>query len=758
MDPFRDHVEKGNQGPSSPILTVVERLVEHFNQAVHAVTWETNSISVCKPTPTQNGSLKIIEILDSKDATTEATNDDPPVLRYLLTCLLELPITFEPLRVAMEWMNLYPSHIRPTLLEGNSTNLSGRAPIRTEGIAVLQNYVRILQRYILMKHPTPLPRERVNRQNPIIMNSPQYDHWDYVIKLILSDITTLTASQRPMKREDRNNKDEGDSSSIKPPSTLHSLDSLWELVFIGLKYILISVDNNALSTIRRAICSLLPFHIDSTILDIRMVEPNLAEHLFDMSLYWAYRPVSTDQGRRIHSWMNQNAQGPMAWTEHFLLDGSSWIAESMRQSVRQLWEILIQITTPATLMQEEMTLRAMQRRCVEQIGWISMATAVRAHFFGRDMERYRDEHIVPNPKFRLHLGHLVEISPQAEEEEREKNFMDCKPHALIPSRLHAVLVFISLLESSDVSGYDQAAFLEQMLPICYELLNSHSDCVVGIGGVILYRLLHGLSKAELGNLTCRGESCLARIGDCPWEVHADNVLTALDEVTRTCRVGRTLVTIGQVQRDLLLRLVQLCQNKHKYKMKRRSVTQYWLLVLEQNQQSSLHAHLAWGILIVVTKLLNDHTKQENADGFELGRPGLRALLPFIRLHYESDLSSHGPEVPTLTLLALMNLLIAAHPMIHHHAGKILCELLACIAHFSKMMDEQYMPRVDDELMSVLNHVTAVAFVICGEAAQTVCRRLEAGDYDGRVKNAVGKIIGIASSYCAREIEVLIADS
>ena len=74
------------------------------------------------------------------------------------------------------------------------------------------------------------------------------------------------------------------------------------------------------------------------------------------------------------------------------------------------------------------------------------------------------------------------------------------------------------------------------------------------------------------------------------------------------------------------------------------------------------------------------------------------------------------------LVALINLMNAAYPIMPHHGEKVTCELVACWAHANRsLQDAQH--RGDEEkdlcqlVTAIATHATTLALVFCGESAQ-----------------------------------------
>jgi hypothetical protein len=240
--------------------------------------------------------------------------------------------------------------------------------------------------------------------------------------------------------------------------------------------------------------------------------------------------------------------------------------------------------------------------------------------------------------------------------------------------------------------------------------------------------------------------------------------------------------------------------------------QSWLLILDRNSRHYVKDHLIWGLLWGgILPLLYDAAcltlsrrgPVDNAVSsvalaptvlshcVELGRLGLSALLSVLReesgytnlcaltndIGYlgtmgalsdldRNDSSSDGRaqenerqwylavSVHTAALTALSNLIVAAHVMMHRHAGKVVCEL---VAYHCKLLNLQG-PNLDTNgansettgynettatanldsksalyrhdisaLQQLALHTASVAVVVCGDSAQSILDRIAAVD-------------------------------
>jgi hypothetical protein len=451
---------------------------------------------------------------------------------------------------------------------------------------------------------------------------------------------------------------------------------------------------------------------------------------------------------------------------------------------------------------------------------LSMARAVRAHFFGRDMKvpmktssssssssctttallnaldhrgmsrHYHDgtssittataqglqlhqqqsqqEQQQPqqNQQKRLHLGRWTAVKPSFAQDVSQA------PFRAIPSRIHVACQFVSLLTAYDevFKGGSSSSIAEELLPIVMELMSAPVYSVQSWGAACLLHLL---------SLETTTTAPLHRRHDDAWDdskiwtlnpVQMDNLLSLLQVNIQTCREGPVLAVLGMAQQELLRRSFMDAAlhptDTKRQSLARRKATQEWLLMLSKNlhsyQQSSNNNHLVWGILVGgIVPLFYDHcTRNVDLDAslIELGQLGLFSLLDLIRnanrsssiLEDEDDVEqievmngvssfpsdnanfkkhrAEQQDIQLLALLALSNLMVAAHPIMPHHGGKIMCALLSTCCSCTKVGANSRDKNVvaitacTDVLSVVFEwayHVAAMAIVSCGKRAVDV---------------------------------------
>jgi hypothetical protein len=441
----------------------------------------------------------------------------------------------------------------------------------------------------------------------------------------------------------------------------------------------------------------------------------------------------------------------MDWTA-VELDGTAWDDPSVGVATRianSLWQQLavhqqcISTGTGTSKKMDDNTpnecldVAATKRAVLISLGIESMAKDVRAHFFGRDMLEDATALASKKSATRLHLGRTVSYSPPSNDPLN-------RPYQEIPSRVHVALQFISLLDIHTTTV--NLSILDDLLPICYELLMASTDEIRALGAAALLHLL----------------KCTATPTDL-WSQTVDSLLPPLDHSCKTCRLGPAVAVIGLAQTQLFVSFQAPVLTRQNHlapffaRDRRRQATQHWLLVLHQNSVK-MGDPLQWGLLVgAILPLLADHIAAENADALELGRLGLTALLPLLQTEpalsslWNSDddngnddddqkqllTSRVRHEIPLLALVALSQLLVAAHPIMPRHGGKIASALLACMGHHHLQQQQEASavpPKTDTDTScshqpkltltaAVAQDGAALALVVCGARARVVLEQV-----------------------------------
>jgi hypothetical protein len=706
------------------VLTVVQALVEHYRQKIHVVPEEPPyfdpDISAHAPTI-------------------------PVVIQHWLGRLEESNHSYESLMDGL--LASYPTCIRPALFQSN------KARIDQSGVAVLVHYELLLSQFSTGKEQQH-PQERQSssdRSTSTTVNASR----SQTLQRLACDVTLVTACLAP--------EDTKGGAGLLSQYVISNviLPTLLRLQSLSLNHAVASVASKDVvigsDVMRRCAVSLLAFGVPR--LGPREVDAAISDELSHVSRYLVLKDDSNNELDSIR------LQG-MDW-KAVELDGTSWddptvgVATRIANSLWQQLAIHQQSTSTETRKMDTDTpsdcllnVAATKKAVLTSLGIESMAKDVRAHFFGRDMPT---ETALANKKLatRLHLGRTVSYSPPSDDNPLTRPFQE------ISSRVHVALQFISLLDIHTTTV--NLPILDELLPICYELLMASTDDIRALGAAALLHLL----------------KCTATPTHL-WSQTVDSLLPPLDHACKTCRLAPAVAVIGLAQTQLFRQLTTSSSSTSTKKQnqlapffardRRRQATQHWLLVLHQNSVQ-MSDPLQWGLLVgAVLPLLADHIATESADAMELGRLGLGALLPLLQT--EPALSSFGNsdddnnnhddqkrqltsrvrhEIPLLALVALSQLLVAAHPVMPRHGGKIASALLACMGHHHDLQQQQevsaartsdkqkdadtadttstdtetscrHQPKLT-QTAAVAQHVAALALVVCGARARAVLEQV-----------------------------------
>jgi len=630
-------------------LSVVQALVEHYRQPIHAAV-----------PPSELADNRLLQHWLSK----LRQSDQPPDYLYgnLLTC--------------------YTTCIHPALFSNTSSQTTATTTMQRlneTGILVLQQYWLLLTSY-WKDVPNASREESASGVDTDGQRSNLFSLLSDTIQTLASDVARATAGER-----------------TKVPTTLlllrvTTLTLSWgDRLATTTATAKLSTTNRSAwqSANRRCAVAVLAFGVQPC--QPRHVHAALQERLSALSPDYLI--------------LHESSSAPLLQTTDIRLRAMDWKAVEWTsgtttnnidpaniQPVAVLWQQLYKTATSTTdvVFEETRSEKTMQQAVFQTLGTERMATAVRAHFFGRDMSTSSTlANKQPTFKTRLHLGHLVLHPDKATDDPLSR------PYQTIPSRVNAALQFISLLDAVTLQ------ILNEILPVCYELLTGAGDAVRALGAAGLYHLL-----------TCRASppNLWSQV------VNSGLLLPPLDLACKTSRHGPALAVIGLAQAQVF-RVVQL-HDFAKAQQLRRQATQHWLLTLHQNSVREGNPVL-WGILVgAILPLLKDHVETQNADALELGRLGLTALLPLLQTEDDSQFAaldqasgneaqdrSYRSEIRLLATVALGQLLVAAHPIMPRHGGKIATALAACMGHCT-----------DPQELTVIQHVAARALVVCGARA------------------------------------------
>ena len=597
-------------------LEALEELVNHFNQSVHEV--------------------------DERPPYFDPLLGHPPkvsqLVKFWLDCLT--PLSSESI---LDWVGGYITRIRPLLFES------------TVGcVPVLQNYELVLSQWSSHIDGISISQEEISSSMERISRT---------IEVLSSDITIFSSgSLIKFSTYIRCN--------ILIPSLLRILHEVLHLVSKSSMKTELGASNRC---IVRCVVALLMF--DAPRLDPPIVAPSLA--LTDDNLLekiCAYPPQNLNHNKIINSLLSLES---VAWTP-VTLEGNVWsdpITGISSRSADLLWMKIASTISLSDLSHAVGSLSSTKSKkkgkdlrvaIMRALGITKVASTVRAHFFGRDILLWKPEERVSS---QVILGKRVDS---------KKPITDQKPFRSVPSRIHAALSFIRLLDEDDSPSTKE--ILANILPICFELIDSSESTFVALGGSALLHILDHLDQKI----------------DC-WRDYIETSIAILNKAFDESNLeGPVLVVLGQAQS----RIFKLYPGETK---KRRQVSGKWLSLLHQSSARSVSVPIVWEIAVGgVIPLLYQHAELPNADSIEMCRKGLAALLPL------TCGDTFNSKTQIASFIALINLMVGSYPIMHRHGGKIMSYLLSSIASLRLDCGDE---KIATRLLGI--HTAAVASVICG---------------------------------------------
>jgi hypothetical protein len=544
----------------------------------------------------------------------------------------------------VQWIHGYVTMVRSILIQSQPS---------TGSVAVLQCYELTFSQWL---------DHGQKSQEKLSVKPTDLAILSRTLEVLASDITLLTApGQIKLSLYQRSN--------IVLPTLMRLI---YHVLGILLDYEAVQLDQNALL---RCFVSLLAF--DPCRIDPLLVAPSLL-HPKKLQAVCSYSPPNQGADEVDDKFLSLES---VDWTS-VTLDGTLWndpvvgvASRAAGAAWKRLSVLCIDEETLNVFVEDDSKIetphkgearRKMQCRVLHStlLGAERVSEAVRAHFFGRDMVLWESEQRVST---RVMLGRTVEtIEPVVKE----------KSYKLVPSRAHVFASFISLLGQQ--ANDSTREVLVQVLPVCFELIDASSVHHMAIGATCLIHLLETIG-----------------VGNSVWDEFVGNALSVLNMAFTTNREGPILLLVGRAQ-------CLLFEATSEGNKERRQTTLQWLTVLNQTAHRSASEMICWELLIAgVIPLLQQHANLPNADAMELGRLGLSTLLPLVAGDFVDS------KTQKAALVALINLMMGAYPIIPHHGGKIMSTLLAAAASSSSNEDGDM-----SDLYDIVVHAAAVAMALC----------------------------------------------
>lgn len=351
-------------------------------------------------------------------------------------------------------------------------------------------------------------------------------------------------------------------------------------------------------------------------------------------------------------------------------------------------------------------------RVMEALGGAaSFLPDIRAHFFGRDDTNdmwWTPQRTSLQPvRHRMIMGRRV-----VQKEDTSSKIGADKPFKHILSRIAVALNYLRTLSLSSSSDWDlenkpdaeilnlHQNLLEHMFPICASLTDSTTPAHIALGASAFICLLNMLDQIQT-RVPAMSEKE-------EWNVFVENSLTVMEMAFQGSRRGPLVIAIGHAQCRLLgMHIQKFVQHQDRtvimVNQRRRVITQKWLSTLHVSTFGKSSELDSWDLLVGgVIPLLLQHTEVGvTADVMELGRLGIKALLPLIDREWTDDRAQIAASI------ALINLLFGAFPIMPHHGGKLMSHLLAAAAGATSQNTNGNVTR------PFLVYTGAVALVMCG---------------------------------------------
>jgi len=343
----------------------------------------------------------------------------------------------------------------------------------------------------------------------------------------------------------------------------------------------------------------------------------------------------------------------------------------------------------------------------------SLLKEVRAHFFGRNLYGIQDllirekKHKIDgsdddNVKVPEYLSNVVQMGRRGTKTKKKidlnRSPFDDPIYERMPCRTASTVNTLKLLLVPKMIDNNEKRWkeyiFENIFPIYAALLDSNNAVFGALGAAGFLHAIDFVSTQEttIASIDIIPDQLVCKKSE-SWSTFAENTLTVLDRALETnCGRGHTVVAIGRVQSRLfevfILHGKFSCDEERKRTIRRRrSATEKWLLNLERSlyrptterQQLEL---LVAGVIPFLSQMAMD--EGSDANGMELLRLALAALLPLttnsnMRGVEQTIRKSIGKKTQMASMVALINLIYAAHPIIASHGGKIMSHLLTTAA-------------------------------------------------------------------------------
>jgi hypothetical protein len=505
------------------------------------------------------------------------------------------------------------------------------------------------------------------------------------------------------------------------------------------------------------------------------------------------------------------------------LSTQGWIdpnnTKYISQLVDDIWNKMLSLLLLNRRQVEEVRQsKLLQRKSVLKIlgGASPLLRDVRAHFFGRDMHgveelltQQQEEETISASSVVIRMGRRV-VNNTTKKHTSRSNSNDDPPYQMIPSRIAVAVNALRLLltpdmillehndyqdDVVDVSSYGyritREKILEDVFPICASLVDSTNTTYSTLGAAGFLLVTDVLLQSQLKDTTIHDvvDDDRRKILKCNNNDgnnnnnnallnFMENTLSVLERAFQSSEGhGPVVVTIGRAQSklfEIMLRQKEKnedCHDDDRVRRRRRTVTGHWLTRLEKSSYRPTSEEQCLELLLGgILPLLSQHAVDRNneADAIEVGRMGLAALLPLTTMTTTDGMGElWGDETTRKTqmasMVALINLMFAAHLIMPCHGGKIMSNLLAAAATATPITNgnknggwsEEKSPKTPTaaSIRSMAVLTAAIALNICGpkfagELVQSIEEDHE--QYQQNILTVVSEVCKLAGDLIVRE--------
>jgi len=416
----------------------------------------------------------------------------------------------------------------------------------------------------------------------------------------------------------------------------------------------------------------------------------------------------------------------------------------------------------------------------------------RAHFFGRNLHGMEDlaERISSNKADTMEVSSVVikmgrRVTTTKTNTNADGSPIDGPINEKVPFRtVGAVNVLRLLLSQELIDDVDDACkenLLENIFPVCAALLDSNNTGFAVLGAAGFLRTFDLFLPREIDPTSTdfvpdelSFQKCDKIVYGVAFKNFAENTLAVLERSLQSNRDhGHLVVAIGRAQSRLfeimLLEGRQSIESDDGLRRRRRIATEQWLSKLERSLYRPMTERQQLELLLGgVIPLLSQHAMDERseADGMEVGRLGLAALLPIttnVATRVDIAKESSGVEqiarkTQMASLVGLMNLIFSAHPIMANHGGKIMSHLLMAAASATPSRRNENdsenetgeLAENDPTMHSIRNMailVAAIVLVVCqSKFAAELIESIEIGfgHYQQNLLGIVSEVRGVAA--------------